>query len=353
MQKYVGGALLGQGAFACTFDPAPPCAGGRVFKEIGGQKAVGKFTAEDIESELGIGKAIMALPLASQYFALPSASCKAGDPSQDPDAKGCRVLTKADKGTKFSLLLMPAAGRQLLRWATDLQLLSSSFERIFRHLLEGMVIYQRAGYIHNDIHMGNILVDERGVARYIDFGLGFRIDDIQTWDDTNMGRRFRPKYGWQAPELHARRMQWNGIWLADGLKELRELNREYVRMEEYFPGRTRALEALKSFGAVAPKDNGEFIREYAKKFDSWRIGLCMFMLWEDLMRGLVPLQNISTIRRVISGLTEFDPRRRLSAGEALLMLDPKSRFSEPAVSLTAGQIERRAPMAPTVTVQTS
>lgn len=344
-----GGALLGQGAFACTFDPAPPCAGGRVFKEINGHKAVGKFTAEDVESELEIGKTIMALPLASQYFALPSASCKAGDPSQDPDAKGCRVLTEAEKGTKFSLLLMPAAGRQLLRWATDLQLLSSSFERIFRHLLEGMVIYQQAGFIHNDIHMGNILVDERGVARYIDFGLGFRLEDIQTWDDTNMGRRFRPKYGWQSPELHARRMQWNGIWLADGLKQLKELNREYVRMEEYFPGRPLAYDALKSFGAVAPKDDGVFVREYANKFDSWRIGLCMFMLWEDLMRGLVPLQNTSTIRRVISGLTEFDPRRRLTAGEALRLLDPKSRFSEPI----PGQTDKRAPLAPTATVQTS
>ena len=347
-----GGALLGQGAFACTFDPAPPCAGGRVFKEIAGQKAVGKFTAEDIDSELAIGKAIMALPLASQYFALPSASCKAGDPSQDPDAKGCRILTKADKGTKFSLLLMPAAGKQLLRWATDLQLLSANFERIFRHLLEGMVIYQQAGFIHNDIHMGNVLVDERGVARYIDFGLGFRLNDIQTWDDTNMGRRFRPKYGWQSPELHARRMQWNGIWLADGLKQLQELNREYVRMEEYFPGRTRALEALKSFGAAAPKDDGEFVRKYAKKFDSWRIGLCMFMLWEDLMHKLVPLQSTSMIRRAISGLTEFDPRSRLTAGEALRLLDPNSRFSEP-LTQRVGQTDKRAPLAPTPTVQTS
>ena len=336
-----GGALLGQGAFACTFEPAPPCAGGRVFKEIGGLRAVGKLTAEDVTLELGIGKAIMALPLASQYFSLPSASCKAGDPTLDPEAKGCRVLTEADKGTKFSLLLMPAAGQQLLRWATDLQRLSTNFERIFRHLLEGMVIYQRAGYIHNDIHMGNILMDDLGVARYIDFGLGFRVKDIQTWDDSGMGRRFRPKYVWQAPELHARRMKWNGVWLEDGLNELRHLNKEYVKMEEYFPRRTQALEALKDFNAVAPKDDGVFIREYATKFDSWRIGVCMFMLWDDLMRHMVQLPNVAAIRPVISGLTEFDPRQRLTAGQALFLLDPNSRFSE----------QRRAPLTPTATVQ--
>lgn len=326
---YSGGALLGQGVFGCTFDPAPPCAGGRVFKEIAGQKAVGKLTSEDVTEELEIGKTIMALPLAAQYFALPSASCKAGDPKQDPDAKGCRVLSESDQGTSFSLLLMPAAGKQLLRWAGDLQRLGANYERLFRHLLEGMVIYQNAGYIHNDIHMGNILVDERDVARYIDFGLAFRMSDIKTWDDTNMGRRFRPKYNWTPPEIHARRMVKNGIWLKDGIRELQEINPEYVKMEEHFPARPTAFDALTSFLKAAPKNGGKFVHLYAKKFDAWRIGLCMWYLWYDLLKGLAvpPNMDKERIRKVLSGLTDFDPRTRLTAGQALYLLDPNSRFS--------------------------
>jgi hypothetical protein len=67
----------------------------------------------------------------------------------------------------------------------------------------------------------------------------------------------------------------------------------------------------------------------------------MFMLWDDLMRHLIQLPNVEVIRRVISGLTEFDPRQRLTAGQALFLLDPKSRFSE----------QRRAPLTPTATIQ--
>jgi len=344
---YRGGALLGQGVFGCTFDPAPPCAGGRVFKEIDGQKAVGKLTSDDVTEELAIGKTIMALPLAAQYFALPSASCKAGDPSQDPEAKGCRVLTESDQGTSFSLLLMPAGGKQLIKWAADLQRLSLNYERLFRHLLEGMVIYQNAGYIHNDIHMGNILVDERDVARYIDFGLGFKLADIKTWDDTNMGRRFRPKYNWTPPEIHARRMVKNGIWLKDGLKQLKEINPEFVRMEDQFPARLPAFDALTNLLKAAPKSGGEFIRQYGMKFDVWRIGLCMWYLWEDILKGLAVPANMDKerIRKVLSGLTDFDPRKRLSAGEALYILDQNSRFSTPPINQTI----RRNPPPPTTT----
>lgn len=329
--EQTGGALLGQGAYGCTFDPAPPCAGGTVFKTISGLPAVGKITIEEIESELEIGKAIMALPLAAQYFALPTASCIAGDPIQDPEAKGCRVLSDTGKETKLSLLLMPAAGKQLLKWAMNLTRLAANFERVFRHLLEGMVIYHDAGFIHNDIHMGNILIDDMGVARYIDFGLGFQLDKIQTWEDTDMGKQFRPKHGWQAPEVHAWRMIHNGIRLEAGISQLRNVHREYVRMERSFPHRMPADKALAIFMNDAPKDGGEFIRLYAKKFDCWRIGLCMYMLWEDLMDKLIDLPNVSKIRRVISGLTEFDPRSRISAGEALFILDPRSRFSSKTV----------------------
>ena len=328
---YRGGALLGQGVYGCTFDPAPPCAGGHVFKTIDGYKAVGKITSDDIDDELGIGKTIMALPLAAQYFALPTKSCAAGDPRQDPDVQRCRVIQESSKNAEFSLLLMPAAGKQLLKWAGDLQRLGANYERLFRHLLEGMVIYQDAGFVHNDIHMGNILVDDRDVARYIDFGLGFKLSDIKTWDDTNMGRRFRPKYIWQAPEVHARRMIGEGIWLKDGLKQLQEINSEYLTLEEHFPTRLTAFEALTSFLKAAPKDGGKFIHLYAKKFDSWRIGLCMWYLWYDLIKGLAvpPTINKDRIRKVLSGLTDFDPRSRLSAGEALYLLDPNSRFSKP------------------------
>lgn len=330
-----GGVLRGQGVFGCTFDPAPRCAGGPVFKTIKGVPAVGKVTSEDASEELEIGKKIMSLPLAAQYFALPSAGCTPQLPILDPEARGCRVITESGEGTRFSMLIMPDAGQQLLKYGLDLERLAANYKRIFIHLLEGGVIYQNAGYVHNDIHMGNILVDDAGVARYIDYGLAFKLNDVKQWEDSNMGTTFRPKYNWQAPEVHAWRMVLNGVRVVDGVRQLKEINPEYTKLEHQFPTRKPALQAiadlLTTSKEVARRDGAAFIRTYGYKFDSWRIGLCMWFLWEDLLAwGPFVKTNVyaerELIRKVLGGLTDFDPRTRLTMGAALRLLDPNNRL---------------------------
>jgi serine/threonine protein kinase len=336
-----GGSLLGQGVYGCTFDPAPRCAGGPVFSRIGGLPAVGKVTSEDVTEELGIGKEIMALPLATAYFALPSKECKTETPIRDPDVTECKVMEEAGSGSKFTTLIMPAAGEQLYKYAMDLRRLSENYLRMFIHLLEGACIYQDAGYVHNDIHMGNILVDERGVARYIDFGLAFRVEDVREWGDANLGSTFKPEYIWQAPEVHAWRLMLGGIRLADGVKQLQDKNPEYLQLEHQFPSRKRCLDAIRDFmlssKAVAREDGGAFVRAYGKRFDSWRIGLCMWFLWDDLLRspgftstGLYGKRDL--VRSALGGLTDFDPRARLSVAAALLLLDPGNRLGSSSSS---------------------
>jgi hypothetical protein len=331
-----GGRLLGQGVYGCTFDPAPRCPGGPVFKTIGGRPAVGKVTVEDIKDELAIGKAIMALPLAAQYFALPSAGCDTIERVDDPDVGSCKVITEAGEETKLSMLIMPAAGQQLMRWAASLPTLAKEYKRVFIHLLEGMVIYQKAGYVHNDIHMGNILIDEQAVARYIDFGLAFRLPDVKTWGDSNLGTTFKPKYVWQAPEVHAWRMMLSGVRLEDGVRQLHEINPEYAKLEGQFLVRKTAADALgdlmRRSRAVGSKDGGAFVRAYGYRFDSWRIGLCMWMLWDDLLHwsGFQQTEiwrERDRIRRVLGGLTDFHPRSRWSAATALAALDPSNRLA--------------------------
>ena len=337
----IGGSLLGQGVYGCTFDPAPRCAGGPVFSRIGGLPAVGKVTSEDVREELGIGKEIMRLPLATAYFALPSKECKTETPIRDPDIAECKVMEETPMGATFTTLIMPAAGEQLYKYGTDLKRLTDNFLRIFIHLLEGACIYQDAGYVHNDIHMGNILVDERGVARYIDFGLAFRVDNVKVWEDANLGTKFKPEYIWQAPEVHAWRMMASGIRLAEGVQQLQEKNPEYKQFEHQYPKRVRCLDAIRDFmissKAVAREDGGAFVRAYGKRFDSWRIGLCMWFMWDDLLRspGFTTTElygKRDLVRSVIGGLTEFDPRARLSVAAALLLLDPGNRLGSSSPS---------------------
>ena len=332
MQMQSGGKLLGQGVYGCTFEPAPPCAGGPVFKKR--PNTVGKIVNEDPTEELAIGKKIMSLPLASAYYALPSAACKPMMPLLDPEAKGCRVITESGESTKFSMLLMPDGGVPLGKYATNMKRLADNYRRIFVHLLEGAVIYQKAGFVHNDIHMANILVDDAGVARYIDFGLAFRPDEVHVWEDANLGTEFRPQYFMQAPEVHAWRMYLSGVRLTDGVAVLKELNPEYIKMEHQFPTRKSAIAALSDLLLKeAHEDGAKFVRKYAAKFDSWRLGICMWVLWNDLL-SIPPFQQTplykerDIMRRVLGGLTDFDPRTRLSVGEALRLLDPGNRLKD-------------------------
>jgi hypothetical protein len=328
-----GGSLLGQGVYGCTFEPAPRCAGGQVFRRVGDLTAVGKVTVEDTADELSIGRAIMALPLAANYFALPTTRCRP-DPAaikEDPDAGSCKVLEDSEgKDSSLSMLVMPAAGVQILKWSSRLDRLAANYVDVFAHLLEGIIIYQDAGFVHNDIHMGNVLVDERGTARFIDFGIAFRPADVKAWEDSNLSTRFRPNFVWQAPEVHGWRMRLNGIRITDGAEQLLSQNDEWRRIQNQFPARPTLVRALTEFLA-AETDGVEMLRRYATGFDCWRIGLLFWLMWDDLtvwsQFPQTPLwAQRDLVRQVLGGLTEFDPRRRWSARKALAALDPTNRL---------------------------
>ena len=330
MDPQIGGRLLGQGVYGCTFDPAPRCANGSVFSKIQGLPAVGKITSDDTSDELAAGQAIMALPLASAYFALPTKVCRPAVPVDDPDTATCKVLQETQQ---VSMLVMPSAGQPLLKYGMNHSRLITNFKRLFIHLLEGGVIYQGAGYVHNDIHMANILVDELGVARYIDFGLAFRPKDVQKWEDANLGTEFKPQYIFQAPEVHAVRMIKNGIQIVDGVKRLHEQNPEYRQMEHRFPKRRTCEASLVALISSFKGSAAEFVRTYGLQFDAWRIGLCMWFMWDDLLQSLTgafrdtPLYGErELILKVMGGLTDFDPRVRLTMAGALKLLDPNNRL---------------------------
>jgi len=327
----VGGVLRGKGKYGCTFEPLPRCAGGSVFKTIGGRKAVGKITSEDATSELKIGQAIMSLPMANNYFALPSVACRPELPLQDPDAADCEFIAEAGEGSTLTMLIMPSAGEPLYEWAQDLPLLAEHYSDIAIHLLEGMIIYQRAGFVHNDIHMSNILVDANNVPRYIDFGLSYRPADVQQWSDCKGGMTFRPNYPWTAPEMHAWRMQANGQSIIKGVDQLRKINKEYITLQESFARPPTDIE-LQKFINETPKKDIEFLRTYGLRADSWRIGLMFWMLWGDLLvwsgfDNTDLWQVRDRIRKMIDGLTQFDPRKRITPAAALAILDPNNRLA--------------------------
>jgi hypothetical protein len=339
MESQVGGRLLGEGVYGCTFEPAPRCAGGSVFRTIGGLPAAGKVTVQDPREETEVGRAIMSLPLATQYFALPSISCPVSreEVRKDPEAVKCDILFESSLTARYSMLVMPAAGKTLLEWRlmNEKSRVAASFERILKHLLEGMIIYQRAGYIHNDIHDKNILIDEAGVARYIDFGLAYKLADVRKWSDTNMSSTFKQKIVWRPPEDHLWRMMVSGVRMVDGIRMLRARYPDYEQLELQFPTRLSMLAALTELQqrstTLKARDGGGFLKAYATRFDAWRIGLCMWKVWNDLLRwpGIRDTQlwaRRDVIRQVLGGLTDFFVPTRMDAATALRTLDPMNRL---------------------------
>lgn len=339
-----GGRLLGTGVHGCTFDPAPRCAGGSVFQKVHGVPAVGKVTNDYVEDELSIGRSLMRLPLGPQYFALPTQHCTPALPVKDKDAGECDILGEEENQKRLTVLAMPYAGMELLKWIPNNPLRAAeNYERMFIHLLEGILLYQEKGIVHNDIHMGNIMVDEMGVARYIDFGLAYYAKQAVDLETANLGSRFRPQYVFQAPEIHAWRMMINKVPLIDGMRQLYDVNPEYGRMEHQFPKRLPAMAALEGLmnhnDAFRTENFAAFIRTFWNKIDAWRIGLCMWLLWDDLLHWpWIKKSDLwkrrDVIRQVLGGLTEFDVRKRMTVSDALRVLDPKNRMLSVTASTT-------------------
>lgn len=339
-----GGKLLGEGAYGCTFKPAPTCEDGRTFTTVSGLPAVGKL-ALDTDAELKVGKAIMALPNAAKFFALPSQSCKPKMPISDAEADQCEVLqdsedyetglTDSMESAQFKLLIMPDGGNTFDRWSENLPVVATTFLSVFKHLLEGMVVYQDAGYVHHDIHGGNVLVDSDSVPRYIDFGLAFRPADVTTLESIRITRDFNPNKIAHPPEIFVWKMMNSnktpGLLISDiitkGVNQLKETSDLFRLADNILPGRESAEVALTRYAKATEDDRRQnnmrdIALRYGKGFDVWRLGHMMWRLWHKLLQwsgfsGYPLARKGDKLRKIFSGMLEFHPEKRWSATKVL------------------------------------
>ena len=305
MLQQVGGRLLGKGSYACTFSPVPSCdTGGHA-----GGGTVAKVSVQDMTAEVATGRTLMSLHGGRDYFALPMTSCKPRMPIADPDASKCHVLKK---NKPLTMAAMPDAGMSLTAWfhSLDRARAAASLQAVLVHVLRGMVIYQRSGFVHNDIHGGNIMVGEDGLARYIDFGQGFRPAMLRSWEDLNLGRRFAAEYVWLAPEIHAFRILGDST----AVNRLYSKIPEFKQLETAYPDRKGFRKSMEEFQIAS--DHVAYMRRHAFKIDWWRLGITLWHLWRRIRKG----HEGTPMDRVIGGLTEFDPARRMSPRAALSVL---------------------------------
>ena len=331
--RQVGGKVLGEGSYGCAFKPVPRCADGTRYTHVGNLPAIGKITFQD-DDELKVGQQIMKLPLAANYFALPTKSCKPAMPVDDPDT--CELLEDYEDDGLIDMLVMPDGGKSLQYYSKDTATLADNYVRIFKHLLEGMVIYQDAGYIHNDIHLGNILVDKHNVARFIDFGLTFRPVEVTTMRSARMSEMFKTKASWAPPEIYIWRLLTNikevGGQIPGLIQKIIESNSDYKYLERSFPMReptAKTMAALVPFltPLVNKKDFGSFVRQYGGRMDAWRLGMALWDVYLKIRQASIlpgsSLKNHPLLKKekavfhILEGLTEIDVRKRWDAKKAL------------------------------------
>jgi serine/threonine protein kinase len=227
-----------------------------------------------------------------------------------------------------TMLIMPYAGDPLVSWSTNLVALAQNLVPMMKHLLKGIQLYQGADIVHNDIHMGNIVVDKAGLARFIDFGLAFQKSKVRGFEEAHHNRDFSPRLIWHPPEVQAMRILLGGLRMEDSVEKMEEENDDLVTIGSQFPERRSGslLTAMTRFaGAHSSLSYGAFVRQYGFAFDCWRIGLCFWYMWNDLVAwsGLqfMPVWgHRDTIQAIISGLTDFDPRSRMTVDAALARL---------------------------------
>jgi serine/threonine protein kinase len=339
MAAQIGGRLIAKGVYGCVYEPLPFCADGPVFKKDG---LVGKITDRSIDHELGAGRVVMNLPGASEYFAVPFESCRPALPLADRDAGKCTVLKEADDKESIRMLIMPKAGVELSRWSLNRSRMMENFVPIFRHILQGIKLYHSAGYVHNDLHYGNILVEASGdrfIAKIIDFGLAFRIQDVHEWKDTMMSQRFSPKNDATPPEVYLWRMLLNRVKNKDGTyevvpvsitkgtEELLEANQALHERIHYNPRPLKeTMLSMSSMKEIRNKDVRTYMQKYGRKIDSWRIGITMWLIRDELIRApgykhSVLYRQEHDVRKLLAGLLQFDVRTRFSADEALALME--------------------------------
>lgn len=157
---------LGKGAFGCAYKP-PVCTS--VFDTGDPNYLVGKIaTPEGVKKEIAVSKILTPCQACSDYFGiLTGNSC---DPTITSELKKeCHIIDAEPKLVKsysskyggIPLNKYLEANKVSMDWLYDQ----------YAHLLEGLVILKGYKILHRDIKSDNILVDEKGVCRIIDFGM--------------------------------------------------------------------------------------------------------------------------------------------------------------------------------------
>lgn len=332
MESQGRSVLLQEGTYGCAFSPPIPCRRSKS-RSRSETREVGKLIrTSDMAAELNVTTLIQGIPGYERYFIVQEKDdCDRTNfqRARSTYEKQCKLFSRTSD-QQLSQLLSPYGGRPLLDVAvTD----SFDYLRSLQHLLEGVAKLNNQGICHFDLHANNILVDHHGTLRIIDFGVSFAILQLNKNNIGAYQNHFSPGYGQESPELTIQRGIREKLKLTYLINETIEKKKVFRIAASLFGDGPLSLEkqrqSLERFWledkTAQDKTWLTFFKTYWITWDSWCVGVLFIRILQDKLsqvrfaRYVWPVIQ-PLLQKLFEGLLITDPRKRLTAQQALDLL---------------------------------
>jgi serine/threonine protein kinase len=338
----IGGRLLAQGAYGCVFDPPLSCKG---VKGLPHKGKVGKLSEEtDLRAEILAAYLLQADPEAKKYLLLPQPATLCTpelDPAKQADKTigECEPLKKAvRRGDKMFQYEMDNGGMAFRKYLdTKINIETFPYWAHAQQLLEIGAFLALHGVVHNDMHGGNLLIDDALVPRLTDFGRTYSHKSINKDLVDNLRGDYAPHLNQLPPEDSCKDGIEDGYSLPQILEDLRTKKAGLLMAERYLGVSRREQMAefekfWKTSKAAQSRDWVAFMKLYWPVFDAWSIGVNLMTVLRKMLMSKKFTESQDWKRRqgmfkeILRGLLRASPRSRIDCVEALAAFDPTNEL---------------------------
>jgi len=327
-----GGKLFDEGMYGCIFTPPLECNKKKTTDNEGDDTVLSKIIlSSSAKQEWAISRNIVRIPLWKNYFIVSeSPPCIPSNIQKEKELKECDILTNPEyELSDFRILNMPYGGIPLS--AYHINLAEFDFMKFIIHLIEAGALLNLFGIVHRDIHQGNILVDNDGVLRIIDFNLSLFVQDNITV--TNLKHKYEYNLAQEPPDstlVNAIFLGYNYERIIDSvvnkkniMKKIRNIlgitsQKQEVSLDTFY----RESKSMKVGDEVM------WFKNYWRTIDSWAIGvniidlISKLSIWPEFTYTLNKVKP--TLFPVLKRMCEVNPKKRIDCVQALKHLAPQS-----------------------------